>query len=73
MMTNALAIGTRHGFPGAAFLLASTLAGAALIIVVARVLGQVARHGVRARLSGPLCPGRISCDRAAGAPAQLPG
>ncbi len=45
MMTNALAIGTRHGFPGAAFLLASTLAGAALIIVVARVLGQVARPG----------------------------
>ncbi|MDH7973547.1 MFS transporter [Sphingomonas sp. AR_OL41] len=43
MMTNALAIGTRHGFPGAAFLLASALAGIALVIVVTRVLRQVAQ------------------------------
>ncbi len=41
MMTNALAIGTRHGFPGAVFLLASVLAGLALTIVVTRVLGNL--------------------------------
>ena len=48
MMTNALAIGARHGFPGAAFLLASILAAAALIIVLARVLNRVPRGDAEA-------------------------
>lgn len=41
MLTQALATGVDHGFPGAAFLLAAILAGTALVIVLMRVLGRV--------------------------------
>lgn len=40
-LTQALAMGIEHRMPGAAFLIASVLAGAALAIVATRVLGQV--------------------------------
>lgn len=42
MLTQALASGVSHGFPGAAFLLAGLLAAGALAIVVWKVLGRVA-------------------------------
>ena len=42
MLTQALATGVDHGFPGAAFLLAALLAAVSLIIIVTRVLGRVA-------------------------------
>lgn len=42
MLTQTLATGVDHGFPGAAFLLASLLAATALAIVVTKVLGRVA-------------------------------
>ncbi|MDB5712016.1 MAG: Tetracycline efflux protein TetA, partial [Sphingomonas bacterium] len=42
MLTQALATGVDHGFPGAAFLLAAGLAAISLVIIVTRVLGRVA-------------------------------
>lgn len=44
MLTQALATGTANGFPGAAFVLAGTLAAAALMIVIVGVLGRVPKE-----------------------------
>ena len=46
MLTQALATGVDHGFPGAAFLLAALLAVISLVIIVTRVLGQVAPDAI---------------------------